>query len=191
MPPALFNKEWVNPVCSFLDGIIWGVKRCPLLQHSPAAGSALVFFVGKDSQSQQGLIKQLWAPKSKWFLWVLKVSTVTGAQLRNQSPSRDFLKSLHYSVCELCLLFLTVIKQQVQHMGKDFPELVPQFDILQLSFWWLSRFSLWSSHGGEGAKKETRIVHPIASSPSWRPPGTSLTGKLHDLKDKLMYYIRD
>lgn len=57
-------QHWGKTQLVLLAGIFWGVKlsvpqpRFPLLQQSPAAGSALgfgVFFIGKNSQSQQRL----------------------------------------------------------------------------------------------------------------------------------------
>ena len=81
-------------------------------------------------------------------------------------------------------------------MVKDFPELVPKFAIMQLSFWLLSRSSPVCNQEcvkeGKGlSKTETRIVHPIVPSPSWMPPDVLLTGKLRALKGKVIHCIRD
>lgn len=81
-------------------------------------------------------------------------------------------------------------------MVNDFPELVPKFTIMQLSFWLLSISSPVCSQEiikeRKGlSKTETRIVHQIVLSQSWMPLDILLTGKLHVLKRKLICYIRD
>lgn len=201
------NKSVVSPIQHWgktqlvlLAGIFWGVKLSvpqppsPLLQQSPAAGSALeflffgFFLLGRTPSPSRGS----GSINQTEFLWVLKVSSVTGAHspLRNQSPQQRISQVRDYSVC-VCFVcsFLALIKQQVE----DFAELVPRFVIMQLSFWWLSRFSLLhyqESWRGKKLRKRPEKCNPL---PQVQAGGSRYftNWKTAQFEGQIMCYFRD
>lgn len=102
------NKSVVSPIQHWgktqlvlLAGMFWGVKLSvpqppsPLLQQSPAAGSALeflffgFFLLGRTPSPSRGS----GSINQTEFLWVLKVSSVTGAHSQKPKPPAENFSS--------------------------------------------------------------------------------------------------